>query len=456
MFGTGLGQYFPILLYICVLVGSIVSLSHPRFGVYVLALILPLQGGRTRIMEYPFGNHALDLLFAGVIFGLLLWKHSMAPPRQMRGLIIGLCAITYLTLWLAPVLSGSIPLPIRTGMPNGATAPFGSWIRFMHLPLMYIAVCASIRNKRQMQILLLVMMVAFLWNAKNFYGNVGHRETGQYSESLRNSMGEDFGGSNGRAAYASQCTLFLIALFGIIKSVRIRIIAGFLIFAGLYAVMFSYSRGAYAGFVLGLVYLAVFRIRWLLVVLLIGVFFAGALLPTSVVQRVTMTYEGGELDTSSALRVELWQYALDLTTRNPILGIGYDCFRLYRAGFDLKDTHNMYLKALVETGVLGVGCLVLFMICAFVAGHRLGQAAQDPFYRALGSGFAAYMVSVIITNIFGDRWTYLDVSGNTWVLLGLVVIARKWITEPTAENAEAAAVKTAPLTIPRRAVPARA
>ena len=47
-----------------------------------------------------------------------------------------------------------------------------------------------------------------------------------------------------------------------------------------------------------------------------------------------MTYPGGQLDASSAKR-------------------------LYRTGEALLDTHNMYLKAYVETGIQRLGCLLL-------------------------------------------------------------------------------------------------
>jgi O-antigen ligase len=284
-----------------------------------------------------------------------------------------------------------------------------------------------------MHLLLAVMMVSFLWNMKNFYGNTGHRDTSRYTESLRFSVGQDFGGSNGRAAFATQCTLFLLAVFGSIPSIRVRAIIVFLLIAGGYSVIFSYSRGAWVGFAGGVAYLSLFRTRWLLVVGLVLLPFVGGMLPESVIQRATMTYdEEGDLDTSSMGRVEVWKDALATAATDPILGVGFDCFRYYRRGEELLDTHNMYIRALVETGVVGLTCLVAFFLSAFYAGHRLAKIATDPFYRALGGGFAAYMISVILTNFFGDRWTYVDLSGYTWILLGLVVQATLWTRTPPA------------------------
>lgn len=420
MFGTGLGVYSSLILYVVSLAGCMASLVRPTIGIWILTLIFPLQSGRMHLLDYPLGSRVLQLLLLSVFFGVLLNAGSILPPKPMRKTIIALCAVTYISLWIGAVLSPDVPIPFATSTANGDT-PFGYWIDFIHLPVLFLLVSSVVKSKREMQLLLFVMMISFLWSMKNFYGNVGQRESAQYMETLRNGMGQDFGGSNGRAAFASQCTLFLVALFGSIHSLRVRAVLVFLLVAGLYSVLFSYSRGAWLGFACGLIYLGITRMRWLILVGILLVPFAGAVLPNSVLQRAGMTYQEGELDTSSADRIEIWQHAMKTSLKDPILGVGFDCYHFYRPGEELLDTHNMYIKAYVETGIVGLSCLVLFFFSALRLGHRLAKLATDPFYRALGAGFAAYMISVIVTNIFGDRWTYMDLSSFTWILLALVI-----------------------------------
>jgi hypothetical protein len=36
-------------------------------------------------------------------------------------------------------------------------------------------------------------------------------------------------------------------------------------------------------------------------------------------------------------------------------------------------------------------------------------------------GFVALLSSVVIMNLFGDRWTYQQVDGYLWILLGCVI-----------------------------------
>lgn len=447
MFGTGLGVYFPILLYLLSLAGCMVSLIRPVVGIWILTLILPLQGGRMRLLEYPLGSRVLQLLLLSVLIGVIMNGGSIVPPKRMRKVVVALCVITYVSLWLGAFMLPTVPFPFFTSTDDGGHTPFGYWFTFMHMPLLFVLVNSTIKDKKQMQLLLFAMMISFLWTMKNFYGNVGHRESGQYMESLRNGMGQDFGGSNGRAAFASQCTLFLVALFGSIKSMRVRLVVIFLLFAGVYSVLFSYSRGAWLGFAFGLLYLGITRMRWMLVAILILAPFATVILPTSVIQRATMTYQEGELDASSEDRVEIWQHALQTTLRDPILGVGFDCYHYYRAGMDLLDTHNMYVKALVETGVVGLGLLIGLFVSAFRMGHKLAKTATDPFFKAIGAGFAAYMISVMITNIFGDRWTYIDLSSFTWILMALVAQGLEW-TEAEKNAPLAATPEPAPASLP--------
>jgi hypothetical protein len=48
---------------------------------------------------------------------------------------------------------------------------------------------------------------------------------------------------------------------------------------------------------------------------------------------------------------------------------------------------------------------------------RLFRRARDPLYRGLGLGLFVAMISCMIANFFGDRWTYLEITGLLWVLI---------------------------------------
>ena len=73
-----------------------------------------------------------------------------------------------------------------------------------------------------------------------------------------------------------------------------------------------------------------------------------------------------------------------------------------------------------------------------VLNYRLFRRASDPLYKGLGLGLLLAMVASIVANCFGDRWTYLEITGMLWVLVGTAVRALQLSeTEPSTEAAAA-------------------
>jgi O-antigen ligase len=80
----------------------------------------------------------------------------------------------------------------------------------------------------------------------------------------------------------------------------------------------------------------------------------------------------------------------------------------------------------VETGVLGL-LLVLFMLQQMLAtSYRLLKRATDPLYRGLGLGLFVAICACMVANCFGDRWTYLEITGLLWVLVAAAIRATQF------------------------------
>jgi O-antigen ligase len=312
---------------------------------------------------------------------------------------------------------------------------------YMRLPILFYLVLAAIENVRQMKILLLLMLLSFLWVGKGFYHTMGGRDTSHYSNALRDAGPLGYAGANGLAAFEVACTVFLIgplACLGWKLHVRAAVLAAGAI--GLLAVLFSYSRGSYLGLICSVTYAGIFKARILLVAMVLTLIAAPAILPSSVIERVAMTYDdSGQLENSATERLIIWEEAVDLFKRDPVVGVGYQGFSIHRqldpiAASELtgvlRDTHNMYMRALIESGIIGLLILIALFVKLFLAGHALYRKAQDPFLRAVGLGFATMMISVILCNLFGDRWTYIEISGYTFTLAALVMRGQ-WIIRDT-------------------------
>jgi O-antigen ligase len=174
-------------------------------------------------------------------------------------------------------------------------------------------------------------------------------------------------------------------------------------------------------FVLGLV-----KDRKLLLVAGVFLLTWQAIVPKAVTERVTMTKDAnGQLEASAEERVELWRQAEQMFLSSPVIGYGFSTFQFGQHTDNLKDTHNWYVKVLVETGIVG-GMIALVLLAQMVAaGYRLFREARDPLYQGLGLGLLLAVCSCAVANLFGDRWTYIEINGLLWVLVATALRARE-------------------------------
>ena len=66
---------------------------------------------------------------------------------------------------------------------------------------------------------------------------------------------------------------------------------------------------------------------------------------------------------------------------------------------------------------------------------RLFRDCSRPFLSGLGCALFAMLMCAMVVNLFGDRWTYLQVGGFQWVLLGLAARASLLLVEEAPEVA---------------------
>jgi len=147
-----------------------------------------------------------------------------------------------------------------------------------------------------------------------------------------------------------------------------------------------------------------------------------------------MTYnqQNGQFDSSANARFSIWSDTMEVFNGHAFLGTGFDTYEymnLRRVPYWTKgyysDTHNYFLKVLVETGILGFLIFLWLLARTFGEGYRLFRHARDPFFKALGLGLIGWLVCAVTANLFGDRWTYLQVNGYMWIIAGLVCCAHE-------------------------------
>ena len=429
----GLEQYVPWALYLSAIVVFFLSLFwRPQVGLYFLIPLLPLQTIRYRILDMPLGNKLIDILLLGVVLGAVFKGGFRFAKTPMNKLLIFFGIFCYVQLW-----RGSFFLD--TALPLSISDPrFSNWKNYMVMFIIFAVVVSVIKEMKQIKIIVVLMCLSVLAVDKGFYGTMSDRDTSHFSYEVRDGGILGYAGVNGVATFEAEFMLFLLGLSALQKRKSIKLAIWVLVAFSGYCLLFSFSREAYAGILVGLLFLGLVRQRWVLIGLAAFLLSWQSLVPTSVQERVLMTYDKGDrqLDTSAQDRVTLWNDAVDLFHQNPVLGAGFDTYQWqHRVGI-YTDTHNYFLKVLVETGVLGLMLFLFVLAKATRLGVKLYRSARDPFLQSIGLGFALLMACVFVVNFFGDRWLYVEVNGFLWVLLACVVRGQMIENESAKEAAD--------------------
>lgn len=190
----------------------------------------------------------------------------------------------------------------------------------------------------------------------------------------------------------------------------------------------TYSRGAWLSVIAIVAMYGVLcnrKIFWLLLLLPVIAFFAHDTLLERIMSIMNPT------DTSSTLRLALWESTIAMIMNKPFLGIGWGAYWMVYPDYDffinnantkIFHAHNMYLNIAAEIGIPG---LITFL--AMMYGHlRLALASIKGTAQYWSSGIMLGIVGAIfglIVNGFTDYVLFnIQLSMLFWLLNALIVV----------------------------------
>lgn len=287
--------------------------------------------------------------------------------------------------------------------------------------LLYFLVMNGIKSEEQQKIIVVIIAIVFLLIGVREFRNFSAGVSFNYESRAEGPFWIVGLGANHLGAFMAHYGAALGGLFLIDKHKRRKWLYLAAIIFGLHPLFFAFSRGAYLGAFAAIFFYGLIARRNLLVGLAVFLIFWNVLLPDSVVDRISMTQtSSGQLEGSAAHRLDLWDHAISLFQENPIFGVGFGGFGFTVEKGELTDTHNFYLKTLSEQGMIGITFLLLLLLKALHSGWHLYQTGNSDFHRGLGLGLIGCIIAVIVTNMFGDRWSYFVLGGYFWIFWGLV------------------------------------
>lgn len=414
------------LFYVGVAVTALTSVfRRAEWALYALVAVIPLPNFRYRFNPYPFGKDLIDILFFSILLGIFINKNGLKKSPNGTLLLLFI-VVNYLALWNAS-LGLSMPLPITTDNPI-----LSDWKNYAEMIFLYFLVFNCIRDEKQQKVVTTLITIVMLFITVHEFRNFTEGDAFSYDKRVEGPFWVMGLGANHIGAFVAHYGAVLLGLYVLDDNKRRHWLYAATLLFSMHSLFFSYSRGAYIGALAALGFIGLMKKRSYLLLIVALVIFWQTVLPPTVVERIAMTEAPtGELEASAGKRVELWERAVDLFESHPIFGIGFGAFSYSVSIEGLTDTHNFYMRMLSEQGIIGFLLFVAVLLAALRSGWRLYRVAQSPYLRGMGLGFMACVVATIVTNMFGDRWSYFVLGGYFFVLWGIVDRGIRLAMEPS-------------------------
>lgn len=178
----------------------------------------------------------------------------------------------------------------------------------------------------------------------------------------------------------------------------------------MFALVLTFSRGAWLGWTAAMLYLAVTLGKWRYLAALMVVAFACVLVSPSIQDRLASMARPSE-DLALQQRLQRLTSSLQLGMDNPVLGIGYGRGRLKESlpayfegtlleGSPVLHTHNVYVELFAETGLVGLLAFI-WLLGRTLLGLWRASLRRDGQARFLGLALIASWIAAMVAG-FGD------------------------------------------------------
>jgi len=245
---------------------------------------------------------------------------------------------------------------------------------------------------------------------------------------------------NATGSVYSVVSLFALIFFLNEPEKKLKFIYSILLVICLVGLFLTKSRGSYVGFAVGALYLFWMNYRSIKKFLITVAIF---LVPVSILIFVTKTYnrflELFQVTGTVSVRFNLWKKALYLFSKSPIFGVGYGrfndiesfnynrikgypgIFSLYTDQnyfFNSSHAHNSYLQFLAETGIVGLGLLILFWILCYRIVYKAYNFSNNIYYKRI---YLCALASIIA--LFALSFTENYMSSTTIMICISMIIS---------------------------------
>lgn len=409
-----------------------------RIGVGMLIVLMPISASTLfpHAIAGITGLNPLNLLLIGTLGSCLMHRSVAGDPGP-------LVPPTLIWLYILPIMGAALLGYSHVGSISGYFQAAGlinfdstgSYLRDMlfkplFMVLFAVLVGAALSRTPRLEQLLLPMLLS-IW-LMGLMTIVFVLISGASLSELASSQARGFFSPLGMHAndlgrcYAMAYALLLFT-FAASDDYRLRMLLLATMGMLVLALLLTFSRGAFLGFVVVNILFLISR-RRVISLLVGGLVLAGLimLLPEAVFERIATGWNGG-LNAISAGRVDtIWLPLLPEVWSSPIFGHGLGSIlwsKAMRAGTILQVTHphNAYLQVLLDMGLVGLCLLIAYFIQVW---KRFRSLSREPGLQAIRRGFyegaAVGLVALLITNFAGSSLLPVPEQSFLWLAIGMM------------------------------------
>lgn len=419
-------------------ISTIAVLIDFRVGAVLLILFMPIEA--SRFFPHSIGGitglNPINILIAGTLASFVLRWNDNAAGRFVSKPLLGLLVLPMLVGGLIGAQNvDRIPDLFYDGGVVNFTDAFGYYRDIVVKPLLMVvaavlvggALAKSHKPERFIwPIMLSVWLMAGLAIGFVLYEGASLGELASASARKFFSALGLHANDLGRL-YAVAYALLLFTWF---ESRNAALKTMLLVTMGVItlALLFTFSRGAFLGFVIVNLLFLLWKFNSRLLVLAlavgaVGVFF----MPGAVIDRVSMGFSTGNWNTVSAGRIEnIWLPLLPEVLQSPLWGHGLQSTMWSDALkngqiFQVTHPHNAYLEALLDVGIIGLALLVAFYLHIWRRFRALGSNAYlSPQMRGFYQGAAAALVCFAVTGFAGSSLLPRPEYVFLWIAIGMM------------------------------------
>jgi putative inorganic carbon (hco3(-)) transporter len=375
------------------------------------------DGGTSRVLD-PATIVVVIFLMAGLLWlGAQYRAKGCLPGSRLRGALLAFLAATVLSV----VGSGNVSSSLLEAL------------RISSVVMMFVVVeqvCVNVQQmKRVLAAVYLSTLVPLALGLVGFLsGNARAEEKGGFTRILGT-----FNQSNEFGRYLMLMIIMGVAIYPSVERRFRPALAGILAVASL-ALVPTYTRTALLATAIGLVVVGLVHNKRVVLGVLATAGLAMLFIPTLSARFTDLSSSGSgyspNAETSVAWRFDYWGDILPLASDNPLTGIGLA--QTARVTENQQPPHNDFLRAYVETGVLGLIAYLGVLATLVWTGRRaLAAAPPGTLDRGVAAGFLGCAVAFIavstVANLFSNVVTLWYFA--TFAAMAAAVLRRRTVGE---------------------------